>query len=262
MIDLLLAMPTILGAVTFMAITTLVGLAVYFLSFRCVAYNRSEDQLKEVKEATSNLFRVVGWLISLFLSLTFADVYRELIAIENASEAEAAAIMDTHDNLSRVEATKARDLLIEYTRAVINDDWPALANDRLSPRTGELLSALKTEIFELPANNLREETIRARILQDMDVVSDLRLLRQQKAQSNPPYILIVVLVGYLVTMAYFGVYRPRSSLLVLVTFYTLLVGIVLYLILAMSAPFQSGFGISPAPFEYVIESVEKDVYAR
>jgi hypothetical protein len=65
--------------------------------------------------------------------------------------------------------------------------------------------------------------------------------------------------GFLVTMACFGVYRPQTPLIVLVTLYTLFVGLVLYLVLAMSDPFQGSFGVEPVSFEYLVETLQSEI---
>jgi hypothetical protein len=57
-------------------------------------------------------------------------------------------------------------------------------------------------------------------------------------------------------MACFGAYRPQG---LLVCMYTLFVGLVLYLILALSDPFQGGFGVDPTTFEYQVEKMRAEL---
>ena len=78
MIDALLSLPTLLGALIFVALTAAIGMVVYYVVFKLHKNRDSEESLKEIKSATSNLFRVVGWLFTLLLSLTFTDVVTEL----------------------------------------------------------------------------------------------------------------------------------------------------------------------------------------
>ena len=85
LIELLLHLPVLLGVVLLMGLTTLVGLTVYLLSYRLFANSQS----KESRRAANYLFRAIGILVSLFLSLTFADVVLELNQIETAIEREA-----------------------------------------------------------------------------------------------------------------------------------------------------------------------------
>ena len=66
----------------------------------------------------------------LLLSLTFTEVVGELSVTENVIAREAVTIQDAHHNLRRFGQEETRDiqvLLCDYTQAVIDDDWPALA---------------------------------------------------------------------------------------------------------------------------------------
>jgi hypothetical protein len=101
MIEALLSLSTLPGCLVFTAFTTAVGIAIYYATFRLNANRHSDEALKEIKDATENLFRVAGWLFTLLLSLTFTDVVGELSVTENAIESEAVAIEDVHHNLRR-----------------------------------------------------------------------------------------------------------------------------------------------------------------
>ncbi len=68
-----------------------------------------------------------------------------------------------------------------------------------------------------------------------------------------------IIFGFLVTMACFGAYRPQVPLVALVSLYTVFIGLVLYLILAVSDPFQGGLGVDPTPFELLVETLRPDM---
>jgi NADH:ubiquinone oxidoreductase subunit K len=258
MIQALLSLPTLLGCFVFMGLTTAVGLAVYIVMFRLHEKHQSDEAMKEIGQATSNLMRVVGWLFTLLLSLTFTDVVGELAVTEAAVEGEAAAIADIHHNLRRfgqAETRTIRLLLVDYTRAVINDDWPALARGRLSERADALLRQLEDAVLDLKATGAAQETLRSRAIADVDRISGYRVSRLQQAREQPSLVLIVVFFGYLVTMVYFGVYRPRRVVVWLLSLYTVFVGVVIYLILAMSSPFQGATAVDSAPLEFVLETM-------
>ena len=238
-----------------MVFTTFVGLATYVLSYRLLA----ASQTKETRRATSGLFRVIGILVSLFLSLTFADVMLELNQIEASIEREAVMLEDIHRDLRRydtVGADKAEVLLVEYIQAVIEFDWPALANDKLSEKARETLWFLENETLHLEVNTDIQKILRPRIISDVDMVSDLRLTRLEQALAKPPLFLIVVIFGFLATMACFGPHAPNRLTLVLLTFYTSLIGLVIYLILAYSDPFQGATGVDPVSLKYVLQQIQ------
>ena len=57
----------------------------------------------------------------------------------------------------------------------------------------------------------------------------------------------------------FNAYQPQFPLTTLVSLCTLFIGMVLYLILALSDPFQGGIIVDPTPVEYLIEALESGV---
>lgn len=112
-------------------------------------------------------------------------------------------------------------------------------------------------MLHLDAQNPIQEILRSRIIVDVDMITDFRLSRLQQALAKPPFFMIVVIFGFLVTMACFGLYKPQVVTVVLVTMYMFLLGLVIYLILAFSDPFQGMPGVDPSPFESVLEKMEK-----
>jgi hypothetical protein len=139
---------------------------------------------------------------------------------------------------------------------VIDDDWPAMANDRLGQRASALKRQFTEKVMELkPANSIQKE-IRSGIIADVDKLSDHRLIRLNHSMAKPPVYVLVIIFGFLVSMACFGAYQPHVPLITLVSLYTFFIGMVFYLILAMSDPFQGGTIVDPTPFEYLIEALE------
>lgn len=257
MIEFLLSLPDLVGGAVVMVLTTIVGLVVYVVSYRFV----SKYQVDELKDPTSSLFRVVGMLVSLMLSLAFADVIVKLRTIENAIGREVVAISDSFYDLELFDIERTRELralLIEYTQAVIDDDWPALADDRLSHRSGALKRQLSAQVTKLEPATPAQEKLWSLMLADIDAISDYRLIRLDSALAQPPVFVYVVVFGFLVTMACFGAYRPQGPLVVLISLYTVFIGFVLYLILSLSDPYQGAFGVDPAAFEHLVETLRAD----
>ena len=257
MIEDLLALPTIVGFIIVVGLTVTLGMTTYVVSYKLIA---ARYRTEEMKDAASSMFRVVGMLVSLFLSLTFADVLFEQNAIQTAVQGEASAITDTYIDLFHFgaeETGEVRSLLQSYAQSVIDDDWPALANDELADRTTTLLRQLETAALNLKANNAIEEKMWTRIIASIDLISDFRISRLQQALARPPFFLIVVLFGFFVTMVCFGLYKPLGPIVVLVTLYIFFVGLVVYLILAFSDPFQGVPGVDTAPLDFTIEKMRQ-----
>jgi FtsH-binding integral membrane protein len=76
------------------------------------------------------------------------------------------------------------------------------------------------------------------------------------ALAKPPLFLIVVIFGFLATMVCFGPHQPNRPTIVLLSLYTLLVGLVIFMILAFSDPFQGSTGVDPTAIEFVLEQIQ------
>jgi len=119
MIEFLLLLPTWVGCCIAMVSTTVVGLVVYLIFYKFISKYQSYD----LKDPTSSLFRVVGLLVSLMLSLAFSEVIADLSTIRNAIDREAVAISDTFEALKLFDIERTREhrtILVEYTQAVID----------------------------------------------------------------------------------------------------------------------------------------------
>lgn len=256
LIEQLLHLHVFLGIILLMGLTTVVGLAVYILSYRLFA----DVQSKESRRAANYLFRAIGILVSLFLSLTFADVVLELNQIETAIEREAMMLEDIHRDMKRYDSDRARrtqGLLVDYIESVINHDWPALANDKLSNEARVVFEQLEYEVLHLEVETELQGILRPRIITDVGLVSDQRMVRLEQALAKPPLFLIVVIFGFLTTMVCFGPHEPNRLTLGLLSLYTSLIGLVIYLILAYSDPFQGSTGIDPTSLQYVLDQIRQ-----
>lgn len=254
MVEFLLSQSDWVGSITAMVFTTIVGLGVYVVSAILIA----KYQTGELAEAIGSLFKVVGILVGLMLSLAFGEIIIEWRNIENAMKGEAVAISDIFVDLQHfdLEGTEPiRSVLISYTQAVIDEDWPALADDELSEHARALRLQVFHGVLSLEPENPTQEELKSRILHDLDSISDFRLNRLNAALAQPPVYLYVIFFGYLVTMALFGGYPPQPPLIALVALYTSFVGLVLYLILALSDPFRGGIGLDPTQFENLVETL-------
>jgi hypothetical protein len=252
MIEFILSLSTWAGFLIAIVFSTVCGLVVYLLSYKMISRYKSD----ELQEPANNVFRVVGVLVSLMLSLAFAEVVVDLRSVENAIEREAVAISDIFRDLEQfdIEGTREiRSILIDYTQAIIDDDWPSLADDRLGQRAGPLYMQLEARLMELEPVTQPQKYLLSRLLADVDDVYDYRLIRLDKALSKPPLYIYAVFFGFLLTMACLGAYRPQIPVLTLNSLYTVFIGMVLYLILALSDPFKGGLAVDPTTHENLVE---------
>jgi hypothetical protein len=87
------------------------------------------------------------------------------------------------------------------------------------------------------------------------------MIRLDNALAEPPVYVLAIIFGFIVTTPCFGAYRPQGPVIALVLLYTVFVGLVLYLILKLSDPFQS-IGVQPTSFERLFETLQFKIRYR
>jgi hypothetical protein len=258
MIDFFISLSTWAGCIVAMGFTAVAGFVVYLVSYNLISKYKRED----MKEPTNNLFRVVGMLVSLMLALAFSEVIIEQRTIRNAVQRETVAISDIFSVLKLFDPEGTREfqtIVVDYAQAVIDDEWPALADDRLSQRAGALKMQMAKGVLNLKPTTPTQERLVSLIIADIDALSDYRVIRLDSALAQRPVYVYVIIFGFLVTMACFGAYRPQTTIVALVFLYTVFVGLVLYLVLAMSDPFQGDIGIAPTAFEHLVDTLQSEI---
>lgn len=94
---------------------------------------------------------------------------------------------------------------------------------------------------------------------DIDAISDYRWIRLDNTLEEQPVYLYAIVFGFLVTMACFGAYPPQVPPVALASLYTMFIGLVLYLVLAVSDPFRGGLSVDPNSFEHLIELLGAEI---
>ena len=255
MVEFLLSLPQLAGAIIAMVVAAVAGVAVYVFSSKLISKRFNIDLI----EPMANLFRLAAIFVGLMLSFAFADVLSEKRAIDRAIAREAIAIWDTHINLKffdTEEAHEARAKLIEYLESVVVDEWSQLESDQLSQRTADLRGEFTNHVFNLRPATPVQESVWSGIMSDIDKISNHRMERLGSALAGPPVFVYIVMTGFLVSMACFGVYRPQGTLIVTVSLVSAFIGFMVYLVVALSDPYQGAFRVEPIVFENLLERLQ------
>ena len=256
MIYWLTSLPVIIGATLSAGMAVIAGLAAYYAA-RIAVGRKAND---ENRELALNMFRIIATLLSLLLSLTFADVRVEIGMVRNSVETEAGQLADIYKDLNAFESVEANAVsveLLDYVDAVIDDEWQALQRGEVSERVIVIFHDLEYAILELEATTPLQQILRSRLAADVDALSTSRAARLIKRDSGTPIFLYVAIVGFLWTMAFLSVYAPAGRAVTYLSAYSAFFGIVIYIILALSNYFEGIGGVTPVAFEFLAE-----VFAR
>ncbi len=246
----LVGLPPVIGGTIFAVAAVVTGLGAYS-GARLVVGRRA---IFENSNLALQLFRVVATLLSLLLSLTFADVRLETSAIRDSVDAEAGLLSDTFKNLDVFDSAKAETIraqLVEYIDAVIEDEWEAMRRGEFAVEVADLFQNLEIAVMTLETTTPLQEELRRRIIDDIDAVSDSRVNRLTKITTRVPVFLYVAFLAFLWSNAMLSVFTPRNKAVVFIGAYCAFVGIVIYVILALNNHFEGVGAVTPDSLEYL-----------
>src|SRR5262249_28482389 len=145
--------------------------------------------------------------------------------------------------------------IFEYTRRVVNVEWPAQAEGRMVDQNSIYLDGLNKMTFALHPSGQADGGLHSLLLQAIERLWDARQERLLAAQTTIPDIVwFVVIAGGALTVA-FSSFLGAPSLRMQLAMSAVLAAsgvLVLILIIALSHPFRGNFRVSPAPFEHML----------
>lgn len=210
----------------------------------------------------SGSFVIVGGITSLMLGFMVVSVWQHYTATESVVSAEANAIAD----LERMSRTlppevqrQTQDATRSYLRLVIDEEWPMQAAGGRSVRADAALS----ELWETYTDLENDYTGRALYDRSIDGLSELSDSRRQRlgASGQPIPILMWLLLGLGASAApgwacTFACTNPRLQHALVISM-TAIIATALFLVSALSNPFDEHMTIQPSAFETVRDSLRQ-----
>ena len=148
--------------------------------------------------------------------------------------------------------------LREYTKFIVEKDWPAHRGGGRNEEGTQLLDKFEDAILAFEPSTEREKVAHAEVLHSLDDVVELRQLRLGSVTTGLPASLwTVLLIGAALNIAVMYLFwvenLPLHALLVaiLATF----IGLLVFLTAAMDNPFRGQFSVSPDVFQDVLDKV-------
>jgi hypothetical protein len=155
------------------------------------------------------------------------------------------------------ERDQARQAIVSYTRSVIEDDWPALADGNGSPKTDKALNTMFDVWAPMDPSGQWSDEYSASVDQ-LNTVLTLRNERidDSAAALNPIY-WVMLFVGAFLTILHLALLRMenRTMHLIAVGVTAAMLGLVLYLLIEVNLPFRGEISLSPDNFRMALASM-------
>jgi hypothetical protein len=236
------------------AIVLLAALAAA-LVMRSVRRRLREPLLADTGRASTTL-SLVGTAFAVLLAFITLAAFQTYNGAKSGASSEASAVLElfrTAGLFPVAQRDRLRADFVCYGRAVINDEWPAMADERTSPVVDRWIAQYRAQFDRLNLSGSRERLGFQEILADARARTDGRQERLDEATPSVPAPLwIVLILGGLVTIALQIVMAdPREGLLMqecLIAGVTLIVSAGLLLVSFLDHPYEGRTG-SITPFE-------------
>jgi uncharacterized protein DUF4239 len=212
-------------------------------------------------DLVSFFLSAIGVFYGLALGLIAVATWENFTEVDELVSREAAALAGLYRDLDAYPQPlrgKLENYLREYTKSVIERDWPAHQRGQ-TPEDGTLvLDQFEDELLDFEPKREDEKIAHAQVIKTLDTLVEQRRLRLLAVNSGLPaslwsVVLIGALLNIIVTYLFYteNVKYHAVLLTLLATFIALLV----FLTAAMDNPFRGEFSVSSDAYQTILKKV-------
>jgi hypothetical protein len=212
---------------------------------------------------------LIGYILSCFcvfygllLGLIAVAAYQNFTDTDKTVTQEAASLVALYRDISGIaepDRGELQDLLREYTRFVIEEDWPAQRQGNVLPGGSARIGAFMNRLVTVEPKSKAQEILLAETLRAFNQLSALRRMRVFSVTTGIPAIMwYVVVVGAFLTILLVWLLDMKLTVhLFLGGLLSFFIGTVIVLIAAMDNPYRGEVSIGPDAFENVYKDLMK-----
>jgi len=248
---------TPLGGGLFIAVVVLISVAGLVLVRRFA----DVEWLKRQHEVASFFFLMIGTLYAVLIAFAIFVVWTQFQDAGTNLEHEANEVGDLSRMAMAMEEpmrTNIRTALIDYIQAVLDDEFPAMAENRESQRTWRAVENLWRIYAGAQPTTLKSQANYEESLRHLNDLSNYRRIRLFTSRGTVPSMLWFLLHLGGIVLIVFTYFFGHDSLLSQGLMTAALAGILafsLFLIMAYNSPYAGAARVSPEPFQVELQHV-------
>lgn len=202
------------------------------------------------------ILAVIGVVYAVLLAFVAIGVWERFEQAQIRSYEEASALSTAYrDAGSFPHGARVRELLREYVRSVVVDEWPRMQRGDKSGISDRLIERADDYASDLPVASARLQNIHAQMIAAFDTAMEDRQNRLTIEFIGINGIMWAVLIaGAYITVGFtylFGFERALMQQLMIAGL-SLMIGLVLFLVLALDFPFRGSIAVTPAAFHTLL----------
>jgi hypothetical protein len=212
------------------------------------------EKLKSCHEVGGYLLSVVGTMYAVLLGLIVVDAMTKFQTASEVVEQEANSLADVFllaNSFPEEKCHKVRVICNDYVKEILTDEWPAMANGKISKSARKAIVELMKEVMTFEPVTENQKAIYPIAVQEACQVWDYRRARTNMAQHGIPVVeWVVLIIGAIVTIVFtyfFGLSDARAQM-AMTAMVSLLISLNMYLVILFGAPFSGDLQVSPDAF--------------
>jgi hypothetical protein len=212
------------------------------------------EKLKSCHEVGGYLLSVVGTMYAVLLGLIVVDAMTKFQTAREVVEQEANSLADVFllaNSFPEEKCHKVRVICNDYVKEVLTDEWPAMAEGKISTSARKAIVELMKEVMSFEPVSENQKAIYPIAVQEACQVWDFRRARTNMAQHGIPVVeWVVLIIGAIVTIVFtyfFGLSDARAQM-AMTAMVSLLISLNMYLVILFGAPFSGDLQVSPDAF--------------
>ncbi|MBV8343869.1 MAG: DUF4239 domain-containing protein [Candidatus Eremiobacteraeota bacterium] len=235
----------------------------FLISTLFVGYLTAAFTSQEVRAAHNDragfILAVIGVIYAVLLAFIAIGVWERFQEAEARTYDEAGALATVYRDAGSFPGAREelRAGLRAYVHSVIEHEWPQMRRGARSPISDALLEDVDQNVRALPANTPRLQDVQAQMLVAMDTALLDRQTRLTIDFNGVNGILwAVLIVGAYLTVAftYFFGFERRIMQQLMIGTLSLMIGLVLFLVLALDFPYRGSIAVEPEAFRSLLET--------
>lgn len=237
----------------------IIGCCVAYTVAGLVVVRRWVHSLPESEnEAAGYLLSIAGVAYAVLLAMIAVGAWEGVNDVESAVQREANALASIYRNVEAYEPAQRdrfREMVGEYVHFVVNDEWPALRLGRRSPRTELAGRRLSGALTAYVPGTSQAQLVYPLVLDQVTAFTDARRMRLLTGTDGLDGVTwFVVILGGMVTVGFSFFLRTRTLAVhvLLSSFASSILGLLIFLIVAMDHPLWGDISVDPAPFREVL----------
>jgi Protein of unknown function (DUF4239) len=242
-------------------VSLFVGLALAGLFLSRPFVRRLTGASSKHNDLVSFFFASMGVFYGLAMGLIAVATWENYTEVDAVVSREAAAVASLYRDLDGYSAPlreTAEAALRDYTRMVIEKEWPAHRKGVALEDGDAMLDQLENSIMAVEPKSEREKIAHSEVLRSLNTVIEQRRLRLQAVSTGLPTALwCVVLLGAVLNglMTYLFWIENLTLHAALVVLLAIFIALLVYLTAAMDNPFRGEFSVSSDAFSAILNNV-------